>query len=279
MTDIQNAPSGVDDAALLDEVLKADIATGDDGEKTIEALPEANVQTEQKPVETQDDNRHERGILNELKAERERRQQTEREFGELRAQFGAMQQHFMQMQQPQQQAAPPPDIFENPAAYVQAQVNPALEMQRQAMIYNARLTAEARFGEDKVTAAQTAFDDLLSKRQIDPTEYQKVMNSPNPFAEAVRWHQRHQTISEVGTDPAAYRERVLAEAMKDPAFRQKAMDAWRSEAGNTGAPQQKAQVFNIPSLSKVGSTGVNPGQSGQPSDSEILSSVLSMKRR
>jgi hypothetical protein len=55
-------------------------------------------------------------------------------------------------------------------------------------------------------------------RGRDPALYQSVMNSRSPGQAIADWYRKEQTLSEVGTDPKAYRDRILQEALTDDAF-------------------------------------------------------------
>jgi len=152
-----------------------------------------------------------------------KRRKYREELAEVRQQLARMQ-GFIESQQrqpaaPPQPPQPPPDIFENPNGFIDHHVNGALDQRitpmREALMFNARLTAEAIHKAETVQAATAAFDQAAAARQIDPTEYQRIMSSPNPFHEAVQWHKRTAALTEIGTDPAAYRERVRAELLAE----------------------------------------------------------------
>jgi hypothetical protein len=135
-----------------------------------------------------------------------------RELAELRGMISALSQAPRPTPQP---PPPPPDFFEAPDAFVDQRLKAQLEQNvnpiRDTLMFNARLTAEAIHTRDTVLAAQTAFDGAMKAGQLDPRDYQRVMQSPNPFHEAVQWHQRNSVLSEIGTDPQAYREKLRNE--------------------------------------------------------------------
>jgi hypothetical protein len=198
--------------------------------------------------------------LSELRSERDKRQQLQREVEELRARLNA---------QPQQPAQPAPDFFVDPAAATRHAVAPEIDQVRQTMLFNSRLIAEARFGADTVEKAQMAFDGLLADGKVDPLEYHRVMNSPNPFAAAVNWHARHSVLSEVGSDPVAYRNKVSLDArnaaLDDPEFLRQAAERYAAKAREnpsfTTSPAQTAraaQVSPLPSLSRTGTSAAPP---------------------
>jgi hypothetical protein len=87
-----------------------------------------------------------------FKEERERTKAYERQIAELLA-------RLPQPEPPKPQ--PKPDLFENPDQYMDYRIQPELQRRDQAALFNAKMIAEARYGEDKVLAAQQAFDDLL----------------------------------------------------------------------------------------------------------------------
>lgn len=277
MTDLDNAPEGVEDAALFESITTA-APQAETPEPEAEVAETVVAET---PVVSQPEAQREdhRVPLAELKAERERRQSYERDLANERARFAALEQQVVAMQR-MQTPVQPPDIFENPDAFVQARVQSSEARQYQVMMYNAKLVAEARFTEQAVTEAQEAFDALVTQGRIHPAEAQQVMSSPNPFAEAVKWHQRHKVVSEVGTDPNAYREKLLEQALNDPDFRKRADALWRSQAGVPAAsPQTRAQVINLPSLSRVGSAALTSLNDEMPDDNALFHSTVSRKRR
>jgi hypothetical protein len=112
---------------------------------------------------------------------------------------------------PKQEQAPAPDIFENPQAFVQHQVNEPLTELRGGMMQLGQMMAGMKHGDDVVHAADKAFSEAVATRSIDPADYQRVMRSPNVYDAAVKWHKRQQALSEIGDDPAAYRAKLEAE--------------------------------------------------------------------
>lgn len=283
MTDQTEMPDGmVDDAALFEQIANAEPAkaaempadTDDAPNLTTPAPPP--IEEPAKPA-AQPEERN--PLYGAMKEEREKRQNAERELADYRARVALFEQQAAMMRQPQA-PQPAPDIFENPEAFVQTQFQPAMDMQRQALMYNAKLIAEARFTEETVAAAQEAFDSLVKQGSIHPAEAQQVLSSPNPFAEAVKWHQRHKVVSEVGTDPTAYREKLLEQALNDPEFRKRADALWRSQAGAPAAvPQARAPVINLPSLSKVGSAALTSPADEMPDDASLFNATVSRRRR
>lgn len=79
-----------------------------------------------------------------------------------------------------------------------------------------RLSAMGEHGNEAVNAA---YAELENRINADPAsmraEYQRIMGSPNPWGELVKWHRKDTALREVGDDPAAFeqklRDRILAE--------------------------------------------------------------------
>ena len=61
-------------------------------------------------------------------------------------------------------------------------------------------------GDEVVDAAQQAF---LEARQNDPSLQQKFDSQKHPYAWLMSWHKQHQIMSEIGTDPEAWRNAQL----------------------------------------------------------------------
>jgi hypothetical protein len=116
---------------------------------------------------------------------------------------------------PRQAQPAPPDFFDNPEAATRHEVvqtvSPEFERINQTLHSFARDQAIGRFDEGKVNSAEQAFLGALRAGQLDPADYRRVVNSPNRYAEAVRWHDRQAARAEIGDDPAAFKARLEAE--------------------------------------------------------------------
>jgi hypothetical protein len=158
------------------------------------------------------------------------------------------------VKQPQQQPQAPPDWFEDPNAAALHAVSPHMKQFESMLMANARLTAETRFTEEKVNAAEQAFMQAVQTQALDQADYQRVVNAPNRFAAAVQWHQRQEAQKEIGTDPAAYKAKVEAE------IREKVL-AELQQGGQPQATQQRApgvMPSNLAAARNVGTRSVQP---------------------
>lgn len=280
MSDLTNdgAEAPVDDTALFDSITGGPPAEADESSPLPieqEPSPQPEAKTEPAPVQQPAHQDH-RVPLGELKAERERRQAAERQVQEL---ISLVQGQFRQQPEPQQQPQRP-DLFENPSEFIRQETSPAFDQVHRAMVYNARLVAEQVYGKDKIEAAQAAFDDLVSRRQIDPLEHARVLKSPNPFAEAVQWHQRRLTLEAVGNDPEAFKKRILEEALNDPTYVQRAVEKARASAAHAGnVVARPAASKTLPSLSRVGAAALPSDEVQDMSDDELFQSTIKGRRR
>lgn len=116
---------------------------------------------------------------------------------------------------PKQEAPQPPDFFDNPQAATRHEVgqtvNPVLEQFGQTLHAIAKDNAITRFSEEAVNEAEQAFMRAAQDGSLDPADFHRVRNSPNRYAEAVKWHKSQQAKAEIGDDPAAYKARLEAE--------------------------------------------------------------------
>ena len=137
----------------------------------------------------------------------------------------------------------------------QKQVAEIFQQQQQAVIHNSRLVAHQVFGEDKVKAAEEAFNRAAETRAIDPEEHRRIISSPNQFEAAVRWHQRQSTLEAIGGDLDGYNKRQQDELLKNPEFLARALEAHRQMATpvTTGVPGRAAPPQaqrTLPSLNR-----------------------------
>lgn len=126
---------------------------------------------------------------------------------------------LMEAQKPPQEA---PDYIENPHGFVNYTVQPQLQQIQQQvrdhLLHQSKDIAEVRAGEDKVREAELAFSQAFEARTLEPVDYQRVINSPNVYLEAVKWHENEQLkreIQQVGGSPAAYKEKLRAELLAE----------------------------------------------------------------
>ena len=55
--------------------------------------------------------------------------------------------------------------------------------------------------------------------------YQQAMQSHDPYGVIVRWHNDGKWCSSTGGDLDAYRQRILEEALKDPEYQRRVIEA------------------------------------------------------
>ena len=177
----------------------------------------------------------------------------QRQLSETNAQWERRMAQLVEAVKPKQEAAPPPDWFENPEAATQnavrSSVSPQFEQINQQLLAIAKDNAVTRFTEETVDEAEQAFLSAYQSQKLDPADYHKVVNAPNRYAAAVSWFKRQQAQAEIGDDPAAFRAKVEAE------LREKIT----AEMQNGGAPTQQRQAVMPSNLAGARNVGARSG--------------------
>lgn len=274
------------------------IESGDEG---AQSQPEGQQAAPQEPPR--------RTMLDDLKDERKRRQDYERQVAERDRQLaehqGAMRQMqamFQQMQgqgrqpQPQSPQAPEqaPDPWNDPEAFAayqarqvyQQQFQPfaeQLQHERQQMARTIqglqRMTASAHYGADEAREAEEAFNTAAARGAIPKQIHDMVQSADNPFAAAVEWHRREKALTTTGGDPKKWFETEFQRRLReDPAFQQQAfslLQGQAQQAAGTTVPAagKPAPVFaGLPSLNATaGASGQQP--SGPMSEADIFAAA------
>jgi hypothetical protein len=163
----------------------------------------------------------------------------------------------------------------------QEDIDPLLDPQgfakRIESTFNARLTEE-RLNNNLALAHvrhgdkfEKAYNALLTtaqagNRQIVP----QITSQANPGEAIVRWYSDQETLKEVGSDPAKYKQTLLDEALKNPEFLAKAIEAAKVSAGQ---PKQNTITRLPPSLSRTtGSSSNDDAGDGEISVEALLAS-------
>jgi hypothetical protein len=211
-----------------------------------------------------------------IREAREENRALKEQLAALQGQFAAMQGFMGNASQAAPGEAPqPPQWFDNPEEATRHALRPEFQRVHHAVMHNARLVAGAVHGGEQVEAAQAAFDDALHGGQLDELDYQRVMSSPNPFAAAVEWHQRHTILAEIGADPAAYRARLEADT-RAKILREIQETGQLPALPYGGAPQPQPQGAPAPvfpsDLAGARSTGgrTGPAYGGPPALTDIF---------
>lgn len=172
---------------------------------------------------------------------------------------------------------PPPSLWENEQAWGQNLVGPLEKRMVEMRVDFSRQVAEVKHGSEKVRAAYQAFAEAAQGG--DPAAVYIASNAEklsDPFGAIIDWHSKASVVREIGTDPEAYKEKLLS----DPEFLAKAVEMARKTAeASSGAPQgQQPPAFNLPpSLnSSRGSSPAAPATS--MSDSELFRFATTQSR-
>jgi hypothetical protein len=116
---------------------------------------------------------------------------------------------------------------------------------------------------------EKAYNALLAtaqagNRQIVP----QLTSQANPGEAIVRWYSDQETLKEVGSDPAKYKQTLLDEALKNPEFLAKAIEAAKVSAGQ---PKTNTITRLPPSLSRTtGSSATDDLGDGEISVEALL---------
>jgi hypothetical protein len=157
-----------------------------------------------------------------VQAEREKARQARdeaetlrRELAEIRGQVSVLTQQRQQPQTPVEKAKPK-SFWENPDEFLSERLAPVQQTVQQQRFEMSRMLAEEKLGADVVKAADDALGELIKANDPAVAALQaQIANSRHPYADLVAWHNKRQAMSEIGEDPAAYRERVRAELMAE----------------------------------------------------------------
>lgn len=235
----EEAANPVEDESgrLRDPVTKRFVAKDKSGDDESPAEVQAD-----EPEQVKESKDH-RIPLTELLNEREKRQAAERERQNFQQQLWQLQQQL----QAKERQEEPADIFADPQAY-QSQVQQSMDQRLKAMEGNFSLRLAAYKHGD---AFHEAWAEMMNRTQSgDDSMRQQVLQSPDPGETLVQVYQREQTLKEVGTDPSAYKAKVMEDALNDPEFLAKALEKARAQAGT----QPKNNKIDLPpSLNKVAS--------------------------
>lgn len=264
----------------LDEILSGGATAPEPVATTPAAQPETveQPQGQPDPSQTDDPQTDDRGMVPvaALQAERQKAKRYTEQVAEfqtkLEQQNAQWEQRFSQIisavapkqaQPAQVEPLDPVDaLMGDPNAFVRTQASEMVSPLQQQVLAMARQVAEIQYQPDTVKEAEAAFNRAVAAGQIDPEVHRRINASPNPFAAAVKWHQHTSIMSEIGSDPAAYKaklaEEVRAQVMAELNGGQ--------QAGNVPAPVMPS---NFAAARNVG-TRAGPAWSGPPTLDDIF---------
>lgn len=132
---------------------------------------------------------------------------------------------------------------------------------------------------------QPAYDAFVKAAENDAGVRTRVFASSDPGGAIVSWHREQSTLREIGTDPNAYVQKKLEEALSNPEFLAKALERAKAHASGHPAPGapagQPAARPNVktelpPSLRKTpGTAGASDGSGIENlSEGELFSAAV-----
>lgn len=267
-TDLENILSGQGAVAPAPET-----RTEPQPEQTAE--PQANAE----PASEGEPQTDERGMVPvaALQAERQKAKRYTEQVAEfqtkLEQQNAQWEQRFNQIfSQLQPKPAQPepeqaPDIWTDPDAYLQRGVQQAVSPVMGQLKAMQRGMAELQFKPEVVAEAEKAFNTAAQAGQLPKEFIQQINGSPNPWAAAVQWHQQQTAMAEIGSDPAAYKQKLRDEL--------KAELMAEFQQGQQPGAQRAAPVMpgNFATGRNVGAR-TGPAYAGPPN----LDDILGMRR-
>ena len=197
-----------------------------------------------------DDDKAITGRISALLDEREKRQAAERKAGEL-------EKRLAEMEKPQE-APKPIDPYEDPEGFHDQQRAMVEQVALSQRVQTSKMFAEQQHGSEAVAEAYAAFDAACNADPAVAALSQSIIQNPHPMGEVVKWHQRQKLLDEIGEDPAAYRERIIAEH--------------QASAGQVTETlmQQPAKPRVPPALGKGGGVVGDTGQTDQDAFDEVF---------
>lgn len=200
-----------------------------------------------------------------------RAEENGRQLFAMQGQFEALQRQLAELQKPKPE---PVDFFQNPDAALQQRLDPLEQrfagLQTQFTLRMSRAMAVAEHGKAAVDELDKAVEQAMASGHPEmPLLAAQMRASDDPVRVAMQWHQRTKLQQETGGDLTAYRQKILDEAFKDPAFLAKAVEAARTQAGQNNA---RPNVQIPPSLSRASGSGAN--DAGALTDADMSDASL-----
>ena len=218
----------------------------------------------------------------------EARQAAERRAEDASRQAYAIQQQMAEMRRQmeafQKPKSEPTDFFANPDQAIQERLSPIEErfaqLESRMRLNSSRAMAAVMHGKETVAEMEQTIAKAIDAGHPDmPALSMRMRQSDDPVGIAIDWFKHHKVINETGGDLASYRQKILDDAMKDPAFQAKVLEASRGVAQQqASAPGSRPNIQLPPSLNKApGSGGSNPGADADMSDAGLFRHAMAGK--
>jgi hypothetical protein len=255
------------------EVAEAPQPEAKDPEPAPEATPELNAGEPEKPEAKERD-----GFKGAYTAEKKKRQATEAERDELRAELDRREQSWRRdMQQiasqfaPKPPEQPAPNFYEDPDGWQQRQTQTYEQRERANNLYWSEQLARVKFGDDVFDAAGKEVMNVTGGNASHPIS-QMIAASPNPGIALVNWYQERQQLSSLQNPES--RVELLKESLKDPAMLALVQQALQASAPAQAAapkPAPNAIPSNFAGARSVSSKAAQPFSGPKPIE-EVLGS-------
>ena len=166
--------------------------------------------------------------------------------------------------QAQPQYQPPPDPQADPRGFANHLMQQQAATLLNERLNNSEMMLREKIGDEKLGEYVEEFRQLA---QADPTLFGKLYSQPHPYNWMTREVDRLRLVRDVGSDPAAYRDKILAEGRAQ----------WEAEKA---APAPSPALGMQPSLATARSVaGRSAGAwTGEPSLEDVLAPVQNRKK-
>ncbi len=156
---------------------------------------------------------------------------------DVRSQLEQATKQIAELSQPKPEPKPAPDFFEDPDGYRSHFQQQQQQLLLQNKLEQSKFFAEREFGKETIDEVMAYFD-------TQPREASaQFLSHASPMHAAVEFYKTQKVAREIGTDPDAYKQRIVEEARRE----------WEAEQATKQA-QEMAQAAP-PSMAKTPGTG------------------------
>jgi hypothetical protein len=207
-----------------------------------------------------------------LREVNEAREAAERRALDNEARAIAFERQLAELRKQSEPKPEPVDFFADPELRIKQTLSP-IEERMQAMQSNFNLRASkveniAIHGRAAIDEMEAELGKAMSSGHPElPLLRQQMMASDDPVGIAMNWYQREKLQKETGGDLTAYRTRVQEDALKDPAFLARALEAAKAHATGQAPGSKPSTVVQLPpSIGRATSAASPHEEAGDMSD-------------